>query len=147
MPSKFVTSCIHPCRAICQRPCEGLANSSPNQASSNSSAIPDIKFFPPTPSCMHPQSIFWCSSGSGKPAEPAYPPEKRQRESNKARSSISIPFCACQPLPSVEASENPSMKALYKKPEEISKCLVTNERKKPPNYKFLGGEAEETGDP
>jgi hypothetical protein len=39
------------------------------------------------------------------------------------------------------------MKALYKKPEETSKCPRQTKERKTPNYKFLGREAEETGDP
>jgi len=90
---------------------------------------PRYKVFSARPSCMHPQNIFWCSSGLEKPVEPAYPSEKRRREWK--RKVVNFRPILCMPAPSITRSQrNPNTKALYKKPEEIPKCLETNERKR-----------------
>jgi hypothetical protein len=93
---------------------------------------PGYKVFPAAHSFMHASSsIFWCSSEPGKPVEPAYPSEKRQRESKKSKVVKFHPIL-CMPAPSFDRSQREIQvkKALYKKPEEISKCLETNEKKK-----------------
>lgn len=56
---------------------------------------------------MYPQSIFWCSSEPGKPVEPAYPSEKRQRESNKSK-VVNFHPILCMPAPSINRSQRES---------------------------------------
>lgn len=57
---------------------------------------------------MHPLSIFWCSSEPEKPAEPAYPSEKRRRESKKKAKVINFHPILCMPAPSINRSQRES---------------------------------------
>jgi hypothetical protein len=123
LPSKkfhhnFVSS-----QAMSQRPCKGLAISSPNpKLDQIASEIPDVKFFPPTPaSCMHPQKYLLVFIRTRK-SQSNQPVHLKSASSNRKKSKR-------RPFPShfVHASflhdEKPAriqvMKALYKNPEEI----------------------------
>ena len=68
---------------------------------------PGYKVFPsPTPSCMRPQVSFGVHQNQeSQSSQPIHLKSANANWNKKARSWSSIPFCACQPHPSIEASE------------------------------------------
>lgn len=131
LPSKFVTSCIHPCRAICQRPFEGFANSTPNQGLLKCSAIPDIKFShrPLLHACVLKYLLVFIRTRKASRASLSIWKAPTRIEIKKQGHEVPSHFVHASPIHQLKPARNPSKKALYKKLEENSKCLETNERK------------------
>jgi hypothetical protein len=95
LPSKKYHHNFVSAQAMSQRPCKGLAISSPNPK--QSPAIPDVKFFPPAPaSCMHPQIIFCVHQNKKSQLIQPLCQEAPVRIEEKQKVVHSIPFCACQ---------------------------------------------------
>jgi hypothetical protein len=95
---------------------------------------------------MHPQSIFWCSSEPESQSSQHI--HLKSASSNRKKTKV-IHFhpILCMPAPSVTRSQRESKYESIVQAEESRNVWRQMREKKPPNYKFLGGEAEETGDP
>jgi len=129
VPSKrghIITS--YPCLAICQRPCRSCKFKP--QASSNSSAIPDVKFSRPLllHACISKVSFGVPQNQKSQSSQHIH---LKSANSNRKKAKV-IHFhpILCMPAPSITRSQRESKnESIVQEAEKKVECLETNERR------------------